>query len=188
MNKSKNVLILYNTKFKKLVRTSFVKYIKKNGIKLSWNLLENKKRKDHKAPGERSIDGFVLNLRFFIQNNEPTSLHRMEKVYENLKYNDLLNDFKRYRKILNDYLSAQFPIKINNISLSYRNILEGYVYTQIAHSSKNPNHKNFLTCYESTNDITKRLLENQFYAICLDIITICKQIYIINNDALKRIK
>lgn len=188
LNNYKNDLNLFNTKFRILLRSSFVKYVKKNGIQLSWNLLKDKKRKDHKAPGEKSIDGFILNLRFFIQNNEPISLNNIEKIYKKLKYDDLLKYIKDYRKTLNDYLDTAFPIIINDICLTNKRILEGYVYTQKAHSSKNPKHKNFLICYESTNKITKKLIENQFYMICINIITICKQIYFINIDALKRIR
>jgi hypothetical protein len=188
MNKNKDILSLFNTKFETLLRSSFVKYVKKNGIQLSWNLLKDKKRKDHKAPGEKSIDGFILNLRFFIQNNEPISLNNIEKIYEKLKYDDLLKNIKDYRKTLNNYLDTPFPIIINDNCLTNRGILEGYVYTQKAHSSKKPKHKSFLNCYESTNKITKKLIENQFYMICINIITICKQIYIVNIDALKRIK
>ncbi len=182
---TKETLNLFNEKYLKLSRSSLIQYVKEKGLKLSWEFVNNRPKDDHKAPGEQAIDGFVLNLRFFIQNNEPTSISNIEKAYKKMENQNLLGCISENRKILNEFLDTDFPFKINENRLTNREIMDGFVYSQIAHSNKS-RHQPFVKCYESTNTITQKLIEHQFVAVCLVIFRILGCIYNVNIEAIQK--
>lgn len=59
-----------------------------------------------KGPRGEDIDSFILTFRFFIQNNEPSSILNLSKIYNepNIPIN-LTEEFTKLRDDLNKYLN-----------------------------------------------------------------------------------
>jgi hypothetical protein len=82
-------------------------------------------------------------LRFFLQNNEPISLHNLKIFYN--KYSDNKENIRKYNElciIFNAELDKIWPFKFNGQILTFRDIFEGFIYSKIAHS-KIDSHKIF---------------------------------------------
>ena len=90
MEKAKETLEFYNEKAEKLQGLSFTSSIlnQNSGVHLSWTRDSGILKIDREGPDEESIDAFVLTLRFFMQDNEPTSLRNMAKLIEALPINE----------------------------------------------------------------------------------------------------
>lgn len=90
------------------------------------------------GPKEESVRAFILTLRFFMQNNESISIHNMAQLYGNdqtlRKFN---NKFSTIRNNLNSFLDSSTNLAIEeNQSLTYREILEIFVYGNYAHANE----------------------------------------------------
>ena len=75
------------------------------------------------SPDDEAIDAFVLTLRFFIQDNEPTSLRNTSKLYASLPINP--SHVARFggRRAPNALLDSPAFISINGESLSCRRLV-----------------------------------------------------------------
>ena len=82
---------------------------------------------------EESIMAFVLTMRQFIQDRDPTSISKMAKFYEDMsidtKYKD---EFRGLRKSLNDYLDSP-AITTTEDDPTMEQILRTVIYGKYAH-------------------------------------------------------
>src|SRR5215207_5880128 len=119
MNLIKDIeaLELFNEKADKLRNLSFVRSLlsAKSGWQVSFQ--EGTVTTSNRyGPDNESIEAFVLTFRFFIQDNEPSSIRSMAKRYRRL-YEDslipheLLDSFDDTRNWLLNYVNSDTPIK-----------------------------------------------------------------------------
>ena len=78
-------LDLFNEKARKLEGLSFTRILasQKTGVTLSWKE-GDPVTIERSGPDDEAIDAFVLTLRFFIQDNESTSLRNLANLYAGL--------------------------------------------------------------------------------------------------------
>ena len=128
-------LSLFNEKFEELSKTGF--YQNWNGKKLSFSFSFTENKVDQEIPSDDEIKAFILTLRFFIQDNEPSSLRNLAAHYETLSIpKEMVSDFQQSRKMLNDYLKSNTNFGAEGKPLyTYKQIFESYIYGHYAHSN-----------------------------------------------------
>lgn len=134
-----SILKLFNEKVDKLIKSRFVKHIQGNkGMKVSIKSSLGKKVDiSHNLPDQDAIDAFVLTMRFFIQDNEPTSLCNMAKLYNDITVSsNIKDDFNWVRNKLNSELSKKSMFNLQNKHLSRGEIFDTVIYGGLAHAKK----------------------------------------------------
>lgn len=131
----KETLDLFEEKFNRLESSSLIHYMNHPGWRFSFDFKTNAPNSDSNFPDLEYIESYILNLRFFFQDNEPISIHNFSKFYN--KYcqdKEVVNKFLELRDILNSELDKSWPFLINGQKLTFRDIFNGFIYTKIAHS------------------------------------------------------
>jgi hypothetical protein len=178
---------LFSKKFKKLENSRFVKYLESYGFNPKVNVPEERHLEDSIIPDDDSIDAFVLTIRFFIQNTESCSIYRLSKIYNNTDRrisNDHRDQFNNLRSILNDTLDSQLWFAINKTRLSYRQVLNGMIYSELSHSNKNA-HREFSLNFRKTF-LLKAILKHEFIRILMFLYAILSKIYKLNEAVFKK--
>lgn len=172
---------LFNEKAEKLMRLSFIKAMLDNsGVTLSWRAREDglfEERHERRGPNEEAIDAFILTFRFFIQDNEQSSFHKMAEHYLAAPIDESLKSaFATTRKNINEFLdeSSDFPIEYNGRRLTRREVMDIFVYGGLAHANQAKKE-----LYDSWMSIPpfRPVIENEFVytlAIILDAINYIK--------------
>jgi hypothetical protein len=136
-------LELFNEKALKLQQSTFLQSIIAAPPSLK---LKGEKRRngtfsmsaEAHGPTQESIDAFVLTFRFFIQDNEATSLHNIAKLYERASLPQELRDrFNSARSAINELLDHPNLVNIshNGETPSNRAVLNVFVYGGLAHAN-----------------------------------------------------
>ncbi len=159
--KEMEILTLFNEKAQKLFNLSFVKKLINLGYSFKYSE-ENKKLVGViKGPDDEAIDAFINTLRFFIQDNEPSSQRNIDGLYNNLNIpNDLKKDFKNARRATNKFLDSKSIFTINGNNITNRKIFNVFIYGGISHS----NHKKEFDAWQR-NFLLFTPLKNEFVTI-----------------------
>ncbi len=135
-------LRLFNEKADKLESLSFAKRLlsEESGFRMEYRPGEGITAARY-GPDAESIDAFVLTLRFFVQNNEPTSFANMAKRYDGLCVASLLpeslaNDFNELRDGLNRYLDGPTFVVLDETPLARRELYEVFLFGGLAHANE----------------------------------------------------
>jgi hypothetical protein len=144
-------LQLFVEKSEKLERSGFTQFILNNdsGVHMSWHR-DYGEQSFRWGPSEESIEAFVLTLRFFIQDNEPSSLRKMTGHFEQLLKLGLITENTKVqwdaaRAAINGYLDTPTAYSesvekhgavIREDRYTYRQIMEVFVYGGLAHSNE----------------------------------------------------
>ena len=171
------ILELFDEKYKRLQSSSLITSLINQGWKLSFDFQTNSLCSNAVFPKLEDIESYMLNLRFFIQNNELISLQNLKKFYN--QHSDNEENIKKYNElcsIFNAELDNTWPFKFNDQVLTFRNIFEGFIYSKIAHSNIN-SHKLF-------NDLVNQpfgyYLAYDYFIRCInlihDILTLISQL------------
>lgn len=134
-----STLKLFNEKVDKLIKSRFIKHIQENkGMKVSIkSSIGEQVSISHNLPDQDAIDAFVLTMRFFIQDNEPTSLRNMAKLYNDISVPpDIKNDFKWVRDKFNSELNKNSMFNLQNKHLTRGEIFDTVIYGGLAHAEK----------------------------------------------------
>jgi hypothetical protein len=139
VQQAREALLLFNEKAERLERSGFIKQLDKTPLSLSLTIGVPDPAITTTAPGEDPVDAFVLTLRFFLQDNEPSSFGRLAEVYEALPIPEALREkFRIGRHNLNVFLdspvSMSVIIKGNAIGPRRRDVLEIFLYGDLAHA------------------------------------------------------
>jgi hypothetical protein len=186
-------LRLFNEKADKLFRLGFVKTVfeTNTGVTISGNLTDEgnwQVTSSRKDPNEEAIDAFVLTFRYFIQDNERSSLRNLSKHYETAPIDEeSKKQFKKIRKEINDFLDKPGDIlfKFNNQKLTRRKILDTFIYGGLSHS----NDKGEKALYDSWMQTPFKLfIENEFVYILSVIFGGIKIIRALNTSTIDKIQ
>ena len=90
------------------------------------------------GPADDSVAAVVLTLRFFIQDNEPTSIRRVADLYQTeVKDSNLVKQFLDLRTELNTYLDSETNLGIEEErNLTRREIFDFFMYGDLAHANE----------------------------------------------------
>ena len=87
-------------------------------------------------PDNEAIDAFVLTLRFFIQDNESTSLRNFAGLYSGLPVEkDVIDSFNGARDALNTFLDSRSFLTINGQQFASREIFDVFMWGELAHAN-----------------------------------------------------
>ncbi|MFZ3046861.1 MAG: hypothetical protein WA151_13185 [Desulfatirhabdiaceae bacterium] len=131
----KEIIDLFDSKFRRLESSNLIRFITDRGCKFSFDFTTNNLGSDAVLPDLEFIESYVLNLRFFIQDNEPTSLRNMGKLYDTHYYGQEINErFAQLREVFNSELDRKWLFRFNEKEVTYRDIFMGFIYAELAHS------------------------------------------------------
>jgi len=83
-------LELFNEKADRLKNLSFVRSLESKESGWTLTLDEGGASASRYGPDNESVEAFVLTIRFFVQDNEPSSIRNMAKMYERLHAGELI--------------------------------------------------------------------------------------------------
>lgn len=158
------ILQLFNEKADKLESLSFkTKMMRdKTGVTITY---EQGKEvvAERFGPDVESIDAFLFTFRFFIQDNEPTSLHNMSKLYAALPVSsELIENFNKAREGFNSFLDSATPVKSGEHRITYRHVMYTLLWGDLAHTAnKYKERRDWLR----RNPAAFKLLENFFTVV-----------------------
>jgi hypothetical protein len=170
------ILQLFNEKADKLRGSRFIQKMRQpTRVQLTSDRLTVVQRV---GPGEEEIAAVALTLRFFIQDNEPTSLRKMAELYESLPFKqELARKFSELRTDVNALLDSDSPTPswLDDRSLTRREIFETLFWGDLAHASKK-----YRTIFEEWRQCEALLavLENE---LCATITHMIREIVNIRN-------
>jgi hypothetical protein len=139
---TKGALSLVITKYKRLKENRFVKLIEKqkHGLHLSWAVEEPFRITRTGVPEQESIEAFALNLRFFLQDNEPCSFRNLARLLDGDDVSQRWkSEFTILRDRLNSFLDSPLPLAMSLDGMgssTYRWVLELCLYGDLAHSNR----------------------------------------------------
>jgi len=185
-------LKLFNEKTQKLQSSSFVRDLQspEAGVKIQVrraaddSFTTSSKRT---GPSEESIDSFVLTFRFFIQDNEDSSLRNIAKIYHETDFeDDLPGRFDSTRDAINDLLDSpnQFNITYNQNTPTNREVMEVFIYGGLAHA--NPKKYQQFNAWMSNQNIEK-LFTACFSLILGNILNAISFIANLNKEAIEQL-
>jgi hypothetical protein len=136
--------------------------------------------RNHSRP---AIESAVLNLRFFMQDNEPTSLRNMEPLYERQPIDDSFKqDFKTLRKMWHDFCSG-YALTLGDDNVTKGDILEIMVFGEYAHH----NRQKILRLQKwLSHDVDRDLVNSQFQMMLHSLISILGGMKDLNQRVLSR--
>ncbi|MCH7735999.1 MAG: hypothetical protein IH872_01225 [Chloroflexi bacterium] len=133
-NPAETTLRLFNEKADKLESLSFTSEIENSGIHISAGFGQPV-RVERRGPDEEAIDAFVLTMRFFIQDNEPTSFKNMEDLYSELPVStELKQRYSEARKKTNEKLDGLTMVTENRVEITYRYVFDVFLWGGLAHA------------------------------------------------------
>jgi len=125
------------------------------------------------GPDEEAIDAFVLTLRFFVQDNEPTSLNNIDKLFSGLPLEPArIKAVSGTHHAINDYLDGSSHHFVGGRGLTRREIFEVFLYGGLAHANAEKkttydrwanDEIGFLTLQMEFTDILVKLLKAIFW-------------------------
>ena len=131
------VLQTFTEKLSRLEQSSLKRFLSSKGWKMSWDFEANGPAEDAQMPEIEHLEAYVLNLRFFIQDREPTSLKNMSALYRaQCNKPELLEQFEEVRDAMNDALDREMWFRFNDQPMTYRMLFFGMIYTRFAHANK----------------------------------------------------
>jgi len=186
-------LELFNEKAKKLLQQNFIKELTdaKTGILLSFDKKDDASLETvvtRRGPSQETIDAFVLTFRFFIQNNESTSLSNIANIYEN-SITDLFtkNLFITARNVINEFLDSPSKLGLsqNGVAPTNREIMKTFVYGELAHSDEEKSKK-----YKEWMSVSRLapVFDAAFVFILAEFINVIYYIAILNQYAIENLQ
>jgi hypothetical protein len=154
------VLETFSEKVSRLEKSTLWRLISSEGWKASWDFEANRPGDDARMPEIEQLEAYVLNLRFFIQDNEPTSLRNMDSRYKReCQDSELRRQFSEVRDAMNGALDRELWFRFNDQPMTYRMLLNGMIYTRLAHASKD---KHLLFDQMATHPFGRMMAMNEF--------------------------
>ena len=138
-------LELFIEKADKLENSGFVKKIKKEEFTLDINidlLREDPLKIRSIRPNQENIDAFILTFRFFIQDNEATSIRKLQKFFDSeFVTNEEKSKFNAARTKLNSFLSESTNLIFKDENISNQMLMDTFIYGGLSHAKKSKKEK-----------------------------------------------
>src|SRR5215216_3065884 len=136
-------LRLFNEKVNELLELSFVKAVTdpNAGFSLSGKRQEDgsfKMESTVRGPSVEAVKAFVLTFRFFIQDNETTSLRKIAVLYDSSNIDPQQRaHFQSARNEVNKMLDAPnfFNLNYDGVTPTNREVMDIFVYGGLAHAN-----------------------------------------------------
>jgi hypothetical protein len=77
----RQTILTFSEKVNRLQSSSLLQFMTSQGWKLDWNFETERPGDQALVPEVEHLEAYILNLRFFVQDNEPTSLRNMAALY-----------------------------------------------------------------------------------------------------------
>lgn len=182
--KDLDAMILFNEKVDKLNNNRFTTIISE-GFGVNFFMKNDEVDIEKRLPSDEEIDSFVLTIRFFIQDNELSSIRNLAtKTYSKLPdYRKEKTDFINARNKLNDYLDSpdgSLKFEDNGKQLVPRKIFDIIIYGELAHSKnkfKREKYKEWMA-----HPIKGQILEAEFVLILSNILSCISFLQTINES------
>lgn len=132
-------LELFIEKANKLENSGFVNKIKEEfTLDVSIDLSREDPLKIRSIrPNQENIDAFILTFRFFIQDNEATSIRNLQKFFDSeFVTNEEKNRFNAVRKNLNSFLSESTNLIFKDENISNYMLMDTFIYGDLSHAKK----------------------------------------------------
>ena len=136
-------LKLFNEKAEELLSSTFARKMLEGetGFNLHWNWeTENEITNfERKGPDKENIKAFILDYRFFIQDNEKSSFRNLKEIYSsNLLSAKFESRFDSARDALNNYLDthSKFQFDYKGEILTRRKIIDTFIYGGLSHANE----------------------------------------------------
>jgi len=134
---TRQTMLTFSEKVNRLQSSSLLRFMTSKGWKVDWNFEAERPGDQALMPEVEHVEAYILNLRFFVQDNEPTSLRNIAAVYtRECKDTKLLEQFLEVREVINRELDRDVWFKFNSETVTYRHIFEGMLYARFAHAKK----------------------------------------------------
>lgn len=136
-------LRLFNEKTSELLELSFIQALQQKdaGVTIGGTLQEDgtyKTNSERRGPSQEAIKAFVLTFRFFIQDNETTSLNNISKIYSDSKIDQVLQArFESARTAVNNMLDSPnfHNMSYNKDTPTNKEVMHVYIYGTYAHAN-----------------------------------------------------
>ncbi len=142
-------LELFNEKADKLRILSFVRSLEtdNSGVQVTFHP-EGGVSASRYGPDNEAVDAFVLTFRFFVQDNEPSSIrntaNRYRRLYQaSLIPAELLGNFEDARNKLLNYLASNTPLVLGsqdtNVrprAITYQEVFDVFMWGGLAHANR----------------------------------------------------
>ena len=136
MRTSIAILELFNEKAEKLGSSRYTAYVLNNPVGFKGSDEDGFQSLQAMVPDGEAVDAFVLTMRFFVQDNEPTSIRNMEQLYSGLPVSErLVRQAKEARAALNAELDKPSLISVNGWTPTAREIFQVFFWGELAHSN-----------------------------------------------------
>lgn len=130
------VLTLFNDKAAKLEGSSFLRFVREHSLGFHFETVGDMVNVYVKGPHSEAVDAFVLTLRFFVQNNEPTSFANMAKLYDSLPLESaIVAQFHEGRAKVNAILAASSNMSVDDRELTNQEVFDVYLWGGLAHAN-----------------------------------------------------
>jgi hypothetical protein len=143
MDNHMEALKLFNEKADKLLKSAFVEALASGQTEatISGHRQENGSfeiSSKLRGPSPEAVEAFVLTFRFFIQDNETTSLRNIATIYEEIGDDDgFLSRFNSARNAINQFLDSPNYVNVtfHNQTPTNRDVMETFIYGGLAHAN-----------------------------------------------------
>jgi len=190
--KTIKALELFNEKAEELLSSTFAEKMLggETGVTLNWNYEtgEEVTNFERKGPDKENIKAFILDYRFFIQDNEISSFRNLKALYSS----DLLNAkfesrFDSARDALNTYLDthSKFQFDYKGEILNRRKIIDTFIYGGLSHAKKKK--KKLFKEWQSIPPFFP-MIENEFVYSLAKILDVVVYIRNLNLQAIEELK
>jgi hypothetical protein len=183
-------LRLFNEKADKLETSSFAKKILTERIGVKFSAQQGEMAAKRFGPDQESIDAFILTFRFFVQDNEPSSLHNLAGFYRDAGSSlraETIKRFNKARESINDYLGESSFMNFENHMLTYQEIFEVFIWGGLAHAYAQKGLKERFDRWKGVSDVFQ-VLESEFVRMLANILKAIFYIRELNKEAIRQLE
>lgn len=180
--KAIEALTLFNEKTDKLVSSGFLRYLSENGLKVTFRLVGEGESVESTLPDQESVEAFVLNIRFLIQDNEICSIRNLAELYRTLPLPvELRKEFDSTRNELQKYFASTGSLHISGEDLTYGNVFDTFIYGYLVHT--NPPKREIYDRWMKREPIAAHL-KLEFYSCLVNFLNCILRMRKINIEAI----
>jgi len=189
IKKQINDLMLFNEKATKLENYSFTQIVfnQDTGFTVSLKNIREQPSLEvqRRGPDDEAIDAFVLTFRFFILDNEKSSFRNLASIYDALPISEeKKNNFKEARAYINKALDSTSFLNIDGMTLTYRHILETFIYGGLSHANENKKKEYDIWML---NPFSNQIVTNEFVYILGYIFIVIFYMRNLNTEVIKEL-